>query len=169
MKRVSILLFLFILFSFNITAEDTENNIENIEQSKNEIKYYNISGFTLELSCFNYFNIGLGYNWGEYKVMYNHFFASDYGFYIEYKTKSELHIRLFYDLYGGSAGMLMGASGAVITDFEKITAGLAPHIGVGFPGMKMFYRYNFYINKELNCHEIVLIISNIYNKRKEDV
>lgn len=44
-------------------------------------------------------------------------------------------------------------------DFENVTVGLAPHIGVGFPQFKIFYRYNFYLNKDYNCHEIVFFIS----------
>jgi hypothetical protein len=170
MKRGFILLFLFMIFSLNVVAEDIDNDIENIEQNNNEIKYYDLSGFALELSCFNYFNIGFGYNWGEFKVMYHHFFASDYGFYIEYKTIKELHLRIYYDMYGGSAGMLLGSSGIVATNFEKISVGIAPHIGAGFPGMKIFYRYNFYINKDFNCHEIVLTIlrdPNNENRRKD--
>jgi hypothetical protein len=167
MRKGFMVLFLFIIFSFSTVAEDMDNNDENIEQDRNEIRYYDMSGLSLELSCFNYFNIGLGYNWGEYKVMSHHFFVFFYGFYMEYKTKKELHLRIYYDTYGGSAGMLLGASGVVVTNFEKVSVGIAPHIGVGFPGMKLFYRYNFYINNDFNCHEIVLsVLRNSTNENR---
>jgi hypothetical protein len=115
------------------------------------------------LSCFNYFNIGFGYNWGTSKNILYHFFASDYGFYIEYKTTKELHSRLYYDKYGGSAGLLFGGSGIAATNFDNMTFGIAPHIGIGLPGMKLFYRYNFYLNKEFNSHEIVLTLLWLWN------
>jgi hypothetical protein len=168
MKKQCTILFLFTLFSLNIFAEDIIDDEDNIEQKNDDIKIFDLSGFTLELSCFNYFNIGFGYNWGTCKT-FHHFFANDYGFYIEYKTIKELHFRLYYDIYGGAAGMLLGGSGVMATNFDKVTFGIAPHIGIGFPGMKLFYRYNFYLNKEFNCHEIVLtILKNPFdeNRRK---
>ena len=162
MKKQYIVILL-ILISMNLFADNLEDN-EEIFEYNSEKRIYNLSGFALELSCFNYFNIGLGYNWGTYSVNYGHFFANSYGFLIEYKSIKELHLRIYYDIYGGSAGMLLGASGIASTDFEKISAGLAPHVGIGFAGMKLFYRYNFYLNKTFNCHEIVLSITKSPNK-----
>jgi hypothetical protein len=166
-KTQFIVLFL-ILLSFNLVAEDIiSDDEENNEYNRNEIRYYDLSGFTLELSAFNYYNMGLGYNWGEYKTVAAHFFAHDYGFLIEYKTRKELHFRIYADMYGGSAGMLLGASGILATNFKKIAVGIAPHVGVGFPGMKLFYRYNFYINKTFNCHEIALnILINPFDEKR---
>jgi hypothetical protein len=41
---------------------------------------------------------------------------------------------------------------------------MAPHIGIA-PGIKLFYRYNFYVNKKFNSHEIVLSIPMYESKR----
>ncbi|MDR2732117.1 MAG: hypothetical protein LBB36_02755, partial [Fibromonadaceae bacterium] len=157
MKRGVIALFLFMIFSYNVFAEDMEN-----AEGKYETKYYDLSGFALELSYFNldrlnFLNIGmgLGYNWGELKTMYSHYGAKEYGIYMEYKAIKELHSGIYYDLSGGSGAMLLGASGIMITDFEKATVGVAPRIGLGVI-IKLFYRYNFCVNKKFNSHEIVL-------------
>jgi hypothetical protein len=145
------------LSTVNLFAEDTNN----------DIKIYDLSGIALELSGFNYFNIGLGHNWGTEKVVAYHSFANDYGFYIEYNTIKELHLRLYYDIYGGSAGMLLGGSGIAATNFDATTFGIAPHIGLGLGGIKIFYRYNFYLDKEFNCHEIVLtVLNDLFNENR---
>ena len=60
--------------------------------------------------------------------------------------------------------MLLGASGIMITDFEKATVGVAPRIGLGVI-IKLFYRYNFCVNKKFNSHEIVLSIPMYEQKR----
>ena len=161
-KKYFIILFILILFSHNVFPEDIVIKGENIERNETDIRIYDLSGFTLELSCFNYFNIGLGYKWGSCSLFGSHYSAMDYGFFLEYKTKKELHFRLFFDMYGGSAGMLLGGSGIITTNFEEITFGIAPHIGVGFAGVKIYYRYNFYINNIFNCHEIVLVIGRFF-------
>jgi hypothetical protein len=157
MKKMLFVLFL-LIFSANIFAENIKDNEEE-NNFNNEIKIYDLSGFILELSFFNYFNIGLGYNLGKNKVAAGHFFGYNYGFFIEYKTVNELHFRIFYDICGGSSGTVLGASGIVATNFNSVTAGLAPHIGAGFPQFKIFYRYNFYLDKTFNCHEIIIFIS----------
>jgi len=138
--------------------ENAEGNVEqNNKETKDERKYYDLSGFTLELS--SPIGIGLGYNWGEQLSAYSHFWADEYGLYIEYKRKKELHSRIYYERSGGSALLLLGASVAMLTDtdFEKTTVGIAPHIGIA-PGIKLFYRYNLCVNKEFNSHEVVLTI-----------
>jgi hypothetical protein len=42
----------------------------------------------------------------------------------------EYEKRGYWDMYGDSAGMLLGASGATITNFEKATVGVAPQIAM---------------------------------------
>ena len=158
MKRQLMILFLFVLFSFCVFAEEVLENEENIDNTPKRVEY-DLSGFTLELSYFNFVSMGVGYNWGSFETYYGHFFASDYGFYIGYKTvKNEIHLRLYYNIYGGSAGMLLGASGIMTSDFNSITFGISPHIGVGFPGMKLFYRYNLCLDSKFNSHEFVLAL-----------
>ena len=61
-------------------------------------------------------------------------------------------------MYGGVSAMYMGLSGILCTNFSEITAGISPEIGIGFPGGSLFYRYNFYLDKNYNCHEIVLLV-----------
>ena len=118
---------------------------------------YDISGFYFTIGGFyKEFTVGLGYTWGSYDVFSHHYFGSDYGFSLEYNTWKEFRLRVHYDMYGGSAGTLLGASAIMASDFNTITFGIAPHIGMGFAEMKLYYRYNFYINRAYNGHEIVL-------------
>ena len=98
MKRLCLMLFLLIFFSFYLIANDIIDDEENMEHNRNNIKEYDLSSFSLELSCFNYFNIGLGYNWGTCSTFSGHYSAIDYGFFIEYKTIKELHLRSYFDL-----------------------------------------------------------------------
>jgi len=136
-------------FAFAENLYDNENNEENII-------IYDLSGLVFELSGFNFFSIGFGYNWGNLTVFNNHFSAATYGFLLKYKTKNEMQFRLYYNLYGGSAGMLLGASTVMTTNFDELTVGIAPHIGIGLGPMNIFYRYNFHLNNKFNIHEIVL-------------
>lgn len=84
----------------------------------------------------------------------------DFGYLVKYKTLRELHLRLHLDHHFGDhgflTGFLLGGSAIMATDFDKITYGAAPHIGFGLVEIKLFYRYNFYLDKSFNSHEIVL-------------
>jgi hypothetical protein len=110
----------------------------------------------LELSAFNYFSIGVGHyvevRDGNYKYLF------DFGYLVKYKTLRELHLRLHLDFKIFTfVDFLLGGSGIMATNFDKITFGAAPHIGLlMFYEVKTFYRYNFYQDKSFNGHEIVL-------------
>jgi hypothetical protein len=150
---------IFSVITFSVNAEETENNETITEENNqdNEIDY-NKTGIILSLGAFNYFSIGLGFNIGDWKRAGSHFAGSNYGFLIEYKTLKEMHLRIYGNIYGGASATYLGISGILCTNFENFTVGISPEIGLGFPGFSLFYRYNFYINTEYNCHEIVLLI-----------
>lgn len=164
MKIIITLMFMFV--SFFLAAEDIDINEKKNRHNDNEVIEYDLSGFALEIGFLNYFTVGVGYKWGTGSTFSHHFVARDYGFFIKYKTRNELDVRFYYDFYGGSAGMLLGASGIVATNFENITVGLAPHIGMGVPGMKLFYRYNFYLDSSFNCHEVVFAFSRGFDRNR---
>ena len=166
MKKRLLLFILLTTFSLYTFAEETDGDDRDRPDWLYERREYDLSGSIMKLSCFNYFSIGLGYNWGSYSVIGSHYGGTDYGFYIAYKTINEMHLRLYYNLFGGSAGILVGGSGIFATNFDKITSGIAPHIGIGFPGIKIFYRYNFYLNNSFNCHEIVFSL--LFNRHNEN-
>ncbi|MDR1179867.1 MAG: hypothetical protein LBK44_05120, partial [Spirochaetales bacterium] len=108
--------------------------------------------------AFNYFSAGLGFNKGDWHRAGPHFGGMNYGILAEYKTMKEMHLRVYGNMYGGASAMYLGLSGIVGTNFEGVTGGVSPEIGLGVPGFSMFYRYNFYLDKSYNCHEIVLLI-----------
>jgi len=156
-KKLYIFLFLFTIILFNATVQEDSTTDDDYVLDFRESIEHDLSGFVFQLSGWNnYFSLGLGLNWGNYTVSYGHFFATAYDFLLEYKTRNELNFRLFYNLYGGSGAMLLGASAVIATNFDEITVGVAPHIGIGFYTMNLFYRYNFHINNSFNRHEIVL-------------
>lgn len=128
------------------------------QESNDEVIAYEMNGFTLALGGFDYFSIGAGYNWGEGKIFHGHGAANVHGVLLEYKTMDELHLRFYSRLLGGSAGMLLGLSSAVVTNFDTYSVGIAPEIGIGIGTMNLFYRYNFYIDSSYNCHEVVLCV-----------
>ncbi len=159
MKILKILLFA--LCSIGLFSQEVD--VEQAE-SKSDINYSSMNGLTLSISAFNYFSVGLGYNWGKYSVFDTHFSATVFGTILEYKTLKELHLRTYARLYGGSAGILLGISNNITTDFDSFSIGLCPEIGIGFDSMNLFYRYNFYLNSDYNCHEIVFCLYPINRK-----
>ena len=121
-----------------------------------EVQTYPRAGLLLSVGGFDYFTAGIGCARGEYRVAGGHFAASVYGIGIEYKTIQEVHARPFARLYGGSGGALLGISAPVAWDCHSFAVGIAPEIGVGFASMNILYRYNIYLNRAFNCHEIVI-------------
>jgi len=129
---------------------------------------HDLTGWTAEISAFNYFAIGIGYNLGKYSASgggFGGFSANAYGLLLRYKTPNEMQLRLFYNMYGRYSGntLLLGASAVLATNFSETTAGIAPHVGFGIYVMNLFYRYNFHLNGSFNSHEIVL---QLYAPRK---
>ena len=156
---LTILLLFFLLQLLHSNELQTITPIENPGDFDlpNQRVRYNISGFFLSIGGFyKEFTVGLGYTWGSYDVFSQHYFGSDYGFSLEYNTWREFRLRVHYDAYGGSAGTLIGASIIMARDSNTFTLGAAPHIGIGFAEMKLYYRYNFFINRAFNSHEIIL-------------
>jgi|GEM_PF-2240811 len=170
MKIIILIIFLFLSFSLN--AQDIEENINNFTEDdmENNDVDYNKTGIILSLSAFDYFSIGIGYNIGSWQRAGHHFAGSNFGILIAYKTINELHLRIYGNIYGGASGTYMGASAILCTNFKEITGGLSPEIGISFPGLSLFYRYNFYFYnwEKYNCHEIVLLIyplNKIFNNK----
>ena len=167
-----ILFIILLLLSLSLNAQDIDENTDNfIENDIENIDVdYNKTGIILSLSAFDYFSIGIGYNIGSWGRAGHHFFGSNYGILIAYKTLNELYLRIYGNVYGGASAMYMGVSATLCTNFDEITGGLSPEIGIGFPGISIFYRYNFYFYnwEKYNCHEIVLLIyplNKIFNKK----
>ena len=171
-KKILFLIFFFLSFFIYAQENNQDESINNIEleqPSEEEIIDYDKNGIILSLSAFNYFSAGLGFNIGSWGRAGPHFFGSNYGIIIEYKTIKEMHLRVYGNMYGGVSAMYLGLSGILGTNFEEISIGISPEIGLGFPGGSIFYRYNFYINNIFNCHEIVLLIyplNKIFNRNR---
>ena len=122
------------------------------------------TGVIAAIGVFDYISAGLGFNKntlfrnGAVLTGYN------YGAIAEYKPPRELHLRAYGNLYGGLIGLYLGASAILATDFEDVSGGAAPEIGLGLHGFSVLYRYNFYFYKpeKFNCHEIALQIYPIF-------
>jgi hypothetical protein len=166
MKILPIAMHCFVLaFAANAVAEDAVGDEEDEGDGRPVITVINdgltvdivkpeeeMFGTVLELSAFNYFSIGFGFYMTV--AVSGRYSANSFGLLTKYKTPGELHSRLYWDYH--LFVLLLGGSGIMATNFDKITFGAAPHIGLGLGYMKMFYRYNFYLDNSFNCHEIVL-------------
>jgi len=153
MKKFLTLLALLNISVFSQPFTDSiEVKTEPAKKTYNEVKKVDLMGFVLQLSFLNYFNAGLGLNFGDGTIIGSHGWSEVYGFLVECNTKEELHLRLYYNKEGGSALLLWGASAMVVTDFDKKAVGIAPHIGLSL----LYYRYNIYTKSKFNRHELVL-------------
>jgi hypothetical protein len=161
MKKLIIIIFMTV--SLYLSAQDIGDNINGIDNNEieeNNSIDYDKTGLIISISAFNYFSTGIGFNKGKWFRAGPHFAGYNYGAIVEYKTIDELHLRFYGNMYGGVSAIYIGTSAVLSTNFEEFTGGLAPEIGLGFPGFGVFYRYNFYFYKwdKYNCHEIVLLI-----------
>jgi hypothetical protein len=135
MKKFLALLALLSAVAFAQTADSAETKMS-------------YKGPVLQFSFFNYFNAGLGYDFG--KVIPGHRQGAEgYGLLAEFDSKKELHFRAYYNIAGT---LLFGASAVVATDFDKTAVGLAPHFGFSF----LYYRYNYYTESKFDRHELIL-------------
>jgi hypothetical protein len=164
-RKSFFLIFFFAALLANARENDANGNLNNNESEQRvdeENGDYDINGMILSLCGFNYFSAGLGFNKGRWGRAGPHFGGINYGAIIEYKTMKEMHFRIYGNVYGGVSAGYLGLSGILCTNFDEITAGIAPEIGMGVPGGSLFYRYNFYLNNKYNCHEIVLLIYSLH-------
>jgi hypothetical protein len=145
MKKFLTILVLLNSVAFAQTADSTE-----VKTSRGFRKIS--TGPILQLSFFNYFNVGLGYDFGEIIINGSHGNGREYGVLVEFDSKKEMHFRSYYNIEGGSAFLLLGASAVVAKHSDKTAVGIAPHIGLFF----LYYRYNFYTNSKFNRHELLL-------------
>ncbi|GMO46720.1 MAG: hypothetical protein Ta2G_02000 [Termitinemataceae bacterium] len=137
MKQLFVLLLFlttFPLSAHEITATETENTETVKTKSIDKEIDYDKTGVIVSVSAFNYFSIGLGFNVGKWHKAGSHFGGYNYGAITEYKTKDELHFRVYGNIYGGVTAMHIGASAIFCTNFTESTGGLAPEIGLGLPG-----------------------------------
>jgi len=166
-------LFIFITFFpyLGIAQEDTEiiDNIDNepIENNNKTNTGKLLVGTMLSFSGFNKFRMGAGLFLGKLGSDGHHPYGYDYGILSEYNFREKIiFTRLYGHLTGGGSAMLLGGSMVMAIDNNNISAGLAPEIGIGLSTLfKVFYRYNFFINKDFNTYEVVFHLCIPFNKR----
>jgi len=171
-KRYFVLLIFLTFFPYlNFAQEDIEI-IEHIndEPIKNNNKTNTgklLIGSILSFSGFNEFRMGAGLFFGKLGSDGHHPFGHDYGILCEYNFKEKtIFTRLYSHLTGGVGATLLGASIVMAIDSNNISVGLAPEIGIGLSTVfKIFYRYNFYLNKDFNGYEVVFHLCIPLNKR----
>ena len=103
---------------------------------------------------YKYFSAGIGYGAHVDDGDYNRAGA---GFLIEYKTDKEMAARLYAQF--SVVGLLIGFSPLFVTDFDDNSFGIAPEIGIGYPGFSLTYRYNFYLREQFNCFQIGIVLA----------
>jgi hypothetical protein len=148
----------FIFFTFFVCSAFTQENIENndetaVKRGNNNTK---VTGIALSFSGFNEFRMGVGIFYGELGG-FHHPFGYDYGLLFEYNFKEKItYTRTYFHVTGGVGAGLLGASMVFASDNNDISLGFAPEIGFGLSTVfKIFYRYNFYINRDFNSYEVV--------------
>jgi hypothetical protein len=162
LKRFFVLLIFITFFPYlGIAQEDIEiiDNINNesIENNDKTNTGKLLIGTILSFSGFNQFRMGGGLFLGKLSGDGHHPFGYDYGILFEYNFREKIiYTRLYGHLTGGVSAMLLGGSMVMAIDSNNISVGLAPEIGVGLSTLfKIFYRYNFYLNKDFNSYEVV--------------
>lgn len=168
MKGKAIIIMLVLLMhAGNMLSAEDDSIEENgrLEEYSLSSSTQDMSGLVMSMSCFNYFSVGLGYNFGEGGSDGHHPIGHNLGILIEYKTVKELVVRLYGHIYGGAGAMLLGVSPVFITDFRDFSFGFAPEIGIGLPGFGLIYRYNMYYERKFNCHQIGLILYPLIHKK----
>ena len=136
-----------------------DNAIENDEFDRNYKSNNDKSliGLIFSFSGFNKYRMGMGLFFGKLGSDGHHPFGDDFGLLFEYTLKENIkYTRFYYHLTGGVSAMLLGGSMVIAYDNNNMSIGFAPEIGIGLSTLfKVFYRYNFYINKRFNSYEIV--------------
>ena len=160
-KRYFVLLIFITFFSYLAVAQEDLEIIDNINsepiENNNTDNDKLLIGPILSFSGFNEFRMGVGLFLGKLGSDGHHPFGYDYGILFEYNFREEItYTRLYGHLTGGVSAMLLGGSMVLAIDSNNISLGFAPEIGIGLSTLfKIFYRYNFYLNKDFNSYEIV--------------
>jgi len=171
-KRFFVLLIFITFFPYlSFTQENieiTDNiNDESIENNNKTNTDKLLIGTILSFSGFNKFRMGTGLFLGKLGSDGHHPFGYDYGILCEYNFKEKIiFTRLYSHLTGGVGAMLLGGSIVMAIDSNNKSVGLAPEIGIGLSTVfKIFYRHNFYLNKDFNGYEVVFHLCIPFNKR----
>jgi len=171
-KHYFVLLIFITFFSTLVIAQENLEIIDNInnefiENNNNTHNDKLLFGPILSFSGFNEFRMGVGLFLGKLGSDGHHPFGYDYGILFEYNFREKIvYTRLYAHLTGGVSATLLGVSMVMAIDSNNISLGLAPEIGIGLSTLfKIFYRYNFYLNKDFNSYEVVFHLCLPLNKR----
>jgi len=161
-KRYFVFLILLAFFSTLLIAQENPENIDNanneFNKGSNNADDGKLSiGPILSFSGFNEFRMGAGLFLGRLGSDGHHPVGYDYGILFEYNFKEEIiYTRLYGHFTGGVGATLLGVSVVMAIDNNSASLGFAPEIGIGLSTLfKIFYRYNFYFNKDFNSYEVV--------------
>ncbi|MDR2730526.1 MAG: hypothetical protein LBB81_06470 [Treponema sp.] len=160
-KHYFVLLIFITFFSNLVIAQENLGIIDNknnefIESDGNTDTDKLLIGTMISFTGFNGFRIGAGLFLGKLGSDGHHPVGYDYGILFEYFFREKIiYTRLYGHLTGGVSAILLGGSIVMAIDSNNISVGLAPEIGIGLSALfKIFYRYNFYLNKDFNSYEV---------------
>jgi len=162
-KHYFVLLIFITFFSALVIAQEDLEIIDNNNIDSDKL----LTGSIFSFSGFNEFRLGAGLFLGKLGSDGHHPVGYDYGVLFEYNFREEImYTRLYGHLTGGVSATLLGVSMVMAIDGNNISFGLAPEAGIGLSTLfKIFYRYNFYLNKDFNSYEVVFHLCFPFNKR----
>ena len=168
MKKAVLFLFLLACFTNFLFSEEIvviNNGDKDIiidTRDNDDERNYNSSllGLTFSFSGFSEYRLGMGLFFVNYRGSGWRQAADDFGLLFEYNMNQNIkHARAYYHMTDRSFGVLMGGSVVMAFDDDGMAVGFAPEIGFGLgTSVKVFYRYNFYLNNKFNSQEIVFHI-----------
>jgi len=145
-----------------IVINNGDKDIVIDTRDKYEERNYNSSllGLTFSFSGFSEYRIGMGLFFTNYRGSGSRQSADDFGLLFEYNLDQNIkHARAYYHMTDRTFGVLMGGSVVMAFDDDTMAVGFAPEIGFGLGmAVKVFYRYNFYLDNKFNSQEIVFHI-----------
>ena len=160
MKRPFLLLLLLLTCFANFLSSEeiiVINTRDNNEEINNDSS---LLGLTFSFSGFSEYRLGMGLFFTNYRDNGWRESADDFGLLFEYNIDQNIkHARAYYHMTDRSFGVLMGGSVVMAFDEDAMAFGFAPETGFGLgTSVKVFYRYNFYLNNKFNSQEIVFHI-----------
>ena len=159
MKRSLLVFLLLTCFANFLSSEEiiVINTRDNDEERNNDSS---LLGLTFSFSGFSEYRLGMGLFFTNYRGNGWRQSADDFGLLFEYNMEQNIkHARAYYHMTDRSFGVLMGASVVMAFADDAMAVGFAPEIGFGLgTAVKVFYRYNFYLDNEFNSQEIVFHI-----------